>query len=87
VVLNNDDMAVEVPHMELSNDRFGSRALYGRYADMARAMGGWSERIEDPEDVGPALMRARKATEEGQAALLEFVTSSEQAKSGLRAFA
>ncbi len=87
VVLNNDDMAVEVPHMELSNDRFGSRALYGRYADMARAMGGWSERVEDPEDIGPALMRARKATEEGQAALLEFVTSSEQAKSGLRAFA
>jgi acetolactate synthase-1/2/3 large subunit len=50
-------------------------------------MGGWSERVEDPEDIGPALMRARKATEEGQAALLEFVTSSEQAKSGLRAFA
>ncbi len=86
VVLNNDDMAVEVPHMELSNNRFGSRALYGRYSDMARAMGGWSERIDDPADVGPALMRARRATEEGQSALLEFATSSEQAKSNLRAF-
>ncbi len=86
VVLNNDDMAVEVPHMELSNDRFGSRALYGRYADMARAMGGWSERVDDPKDVGPALERARKATEDGNSALLEFVTSSEMAKSNLRAF-
>jgi len=86
VVLNNDDMAVEVPHMELSNDRFGSRALYGRYADMARAMGGWSERVDDPNDVGPALERARKATEDGNSALLEFVTSSEMAKSNLRAF-
>jgi acetolactate synthase-1/2/3 large subunit len=86
VVLNNDDMAVEVPHMELSNDRFGSRALYGRYADMARAMGGWSERVDDPKDVGPALERARKATEDGNPALLEFVTSSEMAKSNLRAF-
>ncbi|MCX8251648.1 MAG: thiamine pyrophosphate-requiring protein [Dehalococcoidia bacterium] len=86
VVLNNDDMAVEVPHMELSNDRFGSRALYGRYADMARAMGGWSERVDDPKDVGPALDRARKATEDGNSALLEFVTSSEMAKSNLRAF-
>lgn len=86
VVLNNDDMAVEVPHMEVSNDRFGSRSLYGRYADMARAMGGWSERVEDPEDVGPALERARAATEDGNAALLEFATSSEMAKSNLRAF-
>jgi acetolactate synthase-1/2/3 large subunit len=87
VVLNNDDMSVEVPHMEVSNDRFGSRGLYGRYSDMALAMGGWSERVDDPEDVGPALMRARKATEEGKSALLEFVTSSEMAKSNLRAFA
>jgi acetolactate synthase-1/2/3 large subunit len=86
VVLNNDDMAVEVPHMEVSNDRFGSRGLYGRYADMARAMGGWTERVDDPEDVGPALERARKATEDGKSALLEFVTSSEMAKSNLRAF-
>lgn len=86
IVLNNDDMAVEVPHMELSNDRFGSRGLYGRYADMARAMGGWSERVNDPKDVGPALERARKATEDGNSALLEFVTSSEMAKSNLRAF-
>ena len=86
IVLNNDDMAVEVPHMELSNDRFGSRGLYGRYADMARAMGGWSERVDDPKDVGPALERARKATEDGSSALLEFVTSSEMAKSNLRAF-
>jgi len=86
VVLNNDDMAVEVPHMEVSNDRFGSRGLYGRYSDMALAMGGWSERIDDPDDVGPALMRARAATEDGKPALLEFVTSSEMAKSNLRAF-
>jgi thiamine pyrophosphate-dependent acetolactate synthase large subunit-like protein len=86
IVLNNDDMAVEVPHMELSNDRFGSRGLYGRYADMARAMGGWSERVDDPKDVGAALERARKATEDGNSALLEFVTSSEMAKSNLRAF-
>ncbi len=86
VVLNNDDMAVEVPHMEVSNDRFGSRGLYGRYSDMALAMGGWSERVDDPEDVGPALERAHKATEDGNSALLEFVTSSEMAKSSLRAF-
>ena len=87
IVLNNDDMAVEVPQMNRSNELFGTRGLYGRYADMARAMGGWTERIEDPEDVGPAITRARAATEDGKSALLEFVTSSEMAKSNLRAFA
>ena len=87
IVLNNDDMAVEVPHMERSHDLFGSRGLYGRYADMARAMGGWSERVEDPGDVSAAILRARRVTEDGKPALLEFVTSSEMAKSNLRAFA
>ena len=87
IVLNNDDMAVEVPHMERSNDLYGSRGLYGRYSDMARAMGGWTERVEDPEDVDAAILRARRATEDGESALLEFVTSSEMAKSNLRSFA
>jgi hypothetical protein len=40
-------------------------------------MGGWSERVERPEDIAGAFGRARKATESGQAALLEFITSQE----------
>jgi thiamine pyrophosphate-dependent acetolactate synthase large subunit-like protein len=44
---------------------------------MARAMGGWSERVERPEDIAAAFARARKATEGGQATLLEFITSQE----------
>jgi thiamine pyrophosphate-dependent acetolactate synthase large subunit-like protein len=48
-----------------------------RVSDMARAMGGWSERVERPEDVAGAFARARKVTEGGQAALLEFITSQE----------
>ena len=46
-------------------------------ADMAIAMGGWAERVEDPSDVGAAILRARRATEDGRAALLEFMTSEE----------
>jgi hypothetical protein len=44
---------------------------------MGRAMGGWSERVERPEDVAGAFARARRATERGQAALVEFITSQE----------
>jgi len=77
VVLNNSAMAIEIPHLVLSHEKYGTRDIGGRYADLARAMGGWSERVERPEDVAAAFGRARKATESGQAALLEFITSQE----------
>ena len=77
VVLNNSAMAIEIPHLVVSHDKYGTRDIGGRYADMGRAMGGWSERVERPEDIAGAFARARKATEGGQAALLEFVTSQE----------
>ena len=77
VVLNNSTMAIETTAMARSHELFGSRDLGGNYADMATAMGGWAERVEDPSDVGPAIMRARRATEDGRAALLEFITSEE----------
>ena len=77
VVLNNSTMAVETRHMAASHERYGTRDLGGNYADMARAMGGWAERVDDPAEVGPAIVRARRATEEGRAALLEFITGAE----------
>jgi hypothetical protein len=49
-------------------------------------MGGWAERVTDPNDVGAAFLRAKKATEGGRAALLEFITNEEQAFSHRRAF-
>ncbi len=77
VVLNNSAMAIEIPHLVVSHDKYGTRDIGGRYADLGRAMGGWSERVERPGDIAGAFARARKATESGQAALLEFITSQE----------
>jgi acetolactate synthase-1/2/3 large subunit len=77
VVLNNSAMAIEIPHLVVSHDKYGTRDIGGRYADLGRAMGGWSERVERPEDIAGAFARARKVTEGGQAALLEFITSQE----------
>ncbi|MBI4310534.1 MAG: thiamine pyrophosphate-requiring protein [Chloroflexi bacterium] len=78
VVLNNSTMAVETEAMKRSHELFNTRDLGGNYADMARAMGGWSERVEDPAQVAPAILRAKRATEEGRACLLEFITSQER---------
>jgi acetolactate synthase-1/2/3 large subunit len=79
IVLNNSSMAIEIPHMRLSHERHRSRDLGGSYANLARDLGGWSERVEDPSQVADAIVRARRQTEEGRACLLEFVTSQETA--------
>ena len=55
VVLNNSAMAIEIPHLVVSHDKYGARDIGGRYADMGRAMGGWSERVERPEEVARRL--------------------------------
>ena len=86
IVLNNSTMAIETSHMARSHELYRTRDLGGQYADMARAMGGWAEKVEDPSDVGGAVLRAKAATENGEAALLEFITSEEGEFSHRRPF-
>ena len=43
----------------------------------ARAMGGYGERVEQIEEIVPAIRRGIAATERGEPALLEFITSKE----------
>ena len=87
VVFNNSTMAIETAAMAASHSLYGTRDLGGAYADMARSMGGWAERVTEPSEVAAAIQRARAATENGEAALLEFITSEEKAFSHRRAFA
>ena len=86
VVFNNSTMAIEKTSLAKSHELYGTRDIGGNYADMAVAMGGWSERVEDPSEIAPAIMRAKRATEDGRAALLEFITSEEIDFSHKRAF-
>jgi acetolactate synthase-1/2/3 large subunit len=87
VVLNNSTMAIETHAMAASHELFNTRDLGGNYADLGRAMGGYAERVEDPAQIIPAFLRARKVTEQdGQAVLLEFITSAETELSHRRAF-
>jgi len=85
IVLNNSAMAIERHALVVSHDRWRTRDIGGSYADMGRAMGGRAERVEKPAEIIPAIERARRANEEGHAALLEFITSEEIAFSHRRA--
>jgi len=83
VVLNNNSMAVETRHMQTSHGLYRTRDLRGNYADIARSLGGWSERVTEPGQIKDAFTRARKVTDGGRAALLEFVTAEEHTVSHL----
>lgn len=77
IVLNNNFMAAETHTMQASHERYGTMNILGNYADLAKSLGGWAERIEAPNQIIPALKRAHKVTQDGRAALLEFITSRE----------
>jgi acetolactate synthase-1/2/3 large subunit len=44
---------------------------------MARAFGGYGERVTKPEDIAAAIQRGIEQTKQGKPALLEFITSKE----------
>ena len=77
ILFNNFSMAIEIPIMPVSQAKYGSTDISGNYADMAKAFGGYGERVTDPADIVAALQRGIAATERGQPALLEFITAKE----------
>ncbi len=81
ILFNNFAMAIEVPIMPVSTEKFRSTDISGHYADMARAFGGYGERVINPDEIVPAIKRGIEATAKGQPALLEFITSKELAYS------
>lgn len=81
ILLNNSAMAVELPIMKVSTEKYRSTDISGDYAAMARAFGGYGERIVRPEDIVPAIKRGIEQTRKGVPALLEFITCKETARS------
>ena len=77
ILFNNFSMAIELPIMQISTEKYRSTDISGHYADMAKAFGGYGERVEDPAQIVAALKRGIAATEAGQPALLEFITAQE----------
>ena len=77
ILFNNFSMAIEIPIMPVSQEKYGATEISGDYAAMARAFGAYGERVTDASAVVAALKRGIQATERGQPALLEFITDKE----------
>jgi thiamine pyrophosphate-dependent acetolactate synthase large subunit-like protein len=81
ILLNNFCMAIELKVMPVSTERYRATDISGDYAAMARAFGAYGERVTEPAEIMPAIKRGIAATERGEPALLEFITSKEVAVS------
>ncbi len=77
ILLNNFSMAMEIPIMPISTKKYRSTDISGDYAAMARAFGGYGERVTDPAEIVPAIRRGIEQTKKGVAVLLEFITCQE----------
>jgi acetolactate synthase-1/2/3 large subunit len=74
ILLNNFSMAIELKIMKAATEKYRSTDISGHYADMAKAFGGYGERVTEPAEIIPAIRRAIRKTEDGVPALLEFIT-------------
>jgi len=77
VLLNNFSMAIEIPIMQVAQEKYGSTDISGHYADFARALGGYGERVTDPNEVSAAIARGVEQTRDGTPALIEVITAKD----------
>jgi thiamine pyrophosphate-dependent acetolactate synthase large subunit-like protein len=77
ILLNNFSMAIELKVMPVSTEKYRSTDISGNYADMAKAFGGYGERVTQPGDIKAAIQRGIAQTKAGKPALLEFITAKE----------
>jgi thiamine pyrophosphate-dependent acetolactate synthase large subunit-like protein len=84
ILMNNFSMAMEIPVMRLSKEKFDTTDISGNYADFATALGGYGERVTSPDEIIPAIKRGIAATQDGRPAMLEFITTTEKVYSTFR---
>jgi acetolactate synthase-1/2/3 large subunit len=77
ILLNNNSMAIELKVMPQATEKFRATDISGDYAAMARAFGGYGERVTSITEIVPAIERGIAQTQAGKPALLEFMTSQE----------
>ena len=81
ILLNNSILGDYEKLQPVAIERYGFNTLSGDYNKVAEGLGGYTERVERPEDIVPVLKRAKKANDAGKAALIEIMDKEETASS------
>jgi acetolactate synthase-1/2/3 large subunit len=85
VVMNNSTMGIYPNNrMPVSVEKYQVKSLSGNFAELGHALGAYTERITDPQEIGPAIQRAEARNRAGQTVLLEFITREENTFSKFR---
>jgi acetolactate synthase-1/2/3 large subunit len=78
IILNNGVMTHYYAHFPHAAENWGSNKLGGEYAKVAEGLGAYGEKVTTPDQIGPAIQRALKATQSNQPAVLEMMTKEEE---------
>jgi len=74
IILNNGRFGGYRKTQPIATERFNIDRCGGEYAKIAEAMGLHSERISEPNEIAPAIERAKEVTEKGRPAFIEIMT-------------
>lgn len=77
IIINNSAMGGYEKYLPVATERYQTKFLTGNYALVAAGLGAYSERVERADDIGAAIDRARKATEENRPSVVEIITREE----------
>jgi acetolactate synthase-1/2/3 large subunit len=77
ILLNNSCLGGYEKHIPIATKLYGTRFLGGDYCKVAEGLGAYSERIDHPKDIIPAVRRAVEKTKTGKPVVLEVITKEE----------
>ena len=78
VVFRNHVMGGYTEYHAEASKKYGIHKLGGDYVAMAKAFGGYAERVEKPADIISAIKRCIEQNDQGMPALLEIITTEER---------
>lgn len=77
ILLNNGTLGAHSQRYPTAYQRYHLSSVTGDYAKIAQGLGGFAETVKQPKDIIPVILRAKKANDEGKAALVEIMTREE----------
>ncbi|MDA1280619.1 MAG: thiamine pyrophosphate-requiring protein [Chloroflexi bacterium] len=80
VLLNNGGMATYPGGFPTAREEYGISHMTGNYAKITEGMGGVGIEVSKPEEMGPAILRARQLNDEGKTVLIDVKSNYESRK-------
>ena len=78
IVINNSYMSIyDNSRFPVALEKYNVKTLSGQFSEVAQAMGAYSEKITEPQEIVPAIKRGMAAVEAGRPTVLEFITCDE----------